>query len=149
MPEVQELANFLDIHVNGLFAAVALATQATMIIFWVVSPIGGMLLGSVIKQRTAFTVTLGIAALAFNGTFVGLVYLLRGQNFDASPQDTQIIIVSLAISSIAMLIAAYIVASFFAEPTPVIKDQAQLNSTGSDLSFQAKKLERLKKKGKR
>ena len=70
------------IDTNELAVAVAVAVQAFLVLFWIISPLMGSIMWKGIRRGPVFVLILMLSLLVFNILFVGLTYLLQQQMAD-------------------------------------------------------------------
>ena len=76
------------INTNDLFVTILLVVQAVLILFFVVSPIGGALIARGIAKKTDHFLMLAVMLMVFNGVFAGVTYYLQTQLDEATLTDT-------------------------------------------------------------
>lgn len=135
------MSTLLDQHeaLLALFAAV----QGAFVLFFIISPLGGMMIGKGVKGRQGKILMLGIAFLVFNGVFAALTYLVQKR---LSVDKAVIIGISGAI--VAALMAVGYMRQFvgtgrsaLAEELKTLKSDRPASST-----FEERRRRRLKKK---
>lgn len=141
MPEAESITG---IDIDAAAAAVGVAVQGFFVLFFVISPIAGGVMHRQIKRRSTLILATMLALLAFNGLWVGLTYLLQQRGTWSA---AQILAVSLAFALGSAVILFYGALAVFAEPEKPHEDVDRFEE--SDLSFQSKRMERLKKRDKR
>ena len=150
MSEAQQAANVLGFDIDAMMIALSLAVQAFFVLFFVISPIAGMLMGQVIKKRSSLVVMTMLSLLTFNLTFVGVLYFLNGETLSDTFTDSSQLIIGLAAAFVVALFTLYGSAMFLAEPEKMTENITQMqDSRTADFGFQQRRMERLKKRGKR
>jgi hypothetical protein len=92
------------INVDELAVAAAIAVQAVMVMFFVISPLMGSVMWAGARKRKNSVLVLSLSLLIFNLTFVGLTFLLQRAINDSS-LDHAITFSSLAVAALLMFLS--------------------------------------------
>ncbi len=134
----------------GEAGTVAYAFIGALILVFFVSPVAGMLMGNVIKSRTATFLGLAMALGIFSVLSVVLVRLIPRIIGEDTLNADLVAILGLVIALIIALPAGMYIIWMFSPPKSEL-DHFNYNNTDTttSLSFEEKRNERLKKRGKR
>jgi hypothetical protein len=109
MNEIDTFTKTTGFQALDVGAQVAFAFQATLILFFIVSPIMGFFLAQQIKNRTRLVIGVGIGMLIVLLGNVGLTLLLGKLLPAGTLPDWAIVLLSFAASgAVAMIVAKYI-----------------------------------------
>jgi len=142
----------MDIFVdfNEMEQMLILAVQGILIIFWVISPIGGFVMARAIHRRSTSVLILAGMLLMFNVVFVGLTHLLTTQ-YDIA-NDTATLIALLTAFSVTLLLGGFTLYLYRNEKSAIDDELRNLinnTETNSDFHYQQRRQERIRRKSSR
>lgn len=150
MPEAQQAAETFGLQIDTLMITLVAAVQAFFVLFFIISPIAGMLMGHAIKKRASLVIMTMLSLLAFNLAFIGTAYTLDTTTLNVTLNESSRLVIALAVAFGAAVFVLYTAALFLAEPGSLMEDPDHMpDLPASGLSFEQKRKERLQKRGKR
>jgi hypothetical protein len=137
---------FIDL--DQLSTTLVIAVQATLLIFFIISPMMGGIWARFTRNRTTHVINIALCLLGFNLLFVALSKALESQD---ALSDHAATIISLALSSIFSIgIGATLIWIQSRDSDPIADERANLDRDNIPANvFEEKRRERLKKSAKR
>jgi len=141
------MERFIDTNELGL--AVVYAVQGFLLLFFVISPIGGAFIAGKIRRRSTSVIIMACLAIIFNVLFVGLTYLL--QDRDTLPEQSALLVGLAAAIIITAILGGLTFWLYHDEQSAIEQERHNIafDNAGSDFSFQQRRQKRLKKRAKR
>lgn len=139
---------FVDL--DSLETMLIFGVQGILIIFWVISPIGGFIMARAIRQRSTSVLILAGMILIFNVLFVDLTYLLTTE-YEVTDDPALRIALATALI-VSLLLGVFTLYLYRSEKSVLDQEMTNLinNETiSSDFSPQKRRQERLQRRARR
>ena len=125
--------------------ALAILVQLVFVLFFVIAPVGGMLLARGMRRYSpAHIITIMVTVLVFNVVFVGVGMLLRNGLPRTDPGLDTVGMISLVVALVAAGLAAYVARLFLSGPPEY--DISKISDHEDPLSFGEKRRQRIQKR---